>query len=106
MTQAPKMGLYWVMYMRRKRNRSDSISIVVVDKSDGTYRKIKTFGTSSDPVKLERYALEANRWISRYGGQQELDFDESARALSEVKNALARIERTTLDAPQTILNRI
>ena len=94
------------MYMRRKRNRSGSISIVVVDKSDGNYREIKTFGTSTDPVELEKYAVEANRWISRYGGQQELDFEESERALGVVREAMSFVERTMLDAPQAILDRV
>lgn len=94
------------MYMRRKRNRSGSITIVVVDKSEGKYREIKTFGTSTDPDEIDRFALEAGRWISGFGGQQELDFSESARALAGVKGALALVERTMLDAPQAILNRV
>lgn len=94
------------MYMRRKRNRSGSITVVVVDKSKGKYREIKVFGTSKDPAEVDRYALEASRWISGFGGQQELDFHESARALAGVKGALALVERTTLDAPQAILNRV
>ena len=92
--------------MRRKRNRSGSITIVVVDKSEGKYREIKTFGTSTDPDEIDRFALEAGRWISGFGGQQELDFSESARALAGVKGALALVERTMLDAPQAILNRV
>ena len=94
------------MYMRRKRNRSGSITIVVVDKSEGKYREIKTFGTSTDPDEIDRFALEAGRWLSGFGGQQELDFSESARALEGVKGALALVERTMLDAPQAILNRV
>ena len=94
------------MYVRRKRNRSGSITVVVVDKSKGKYQEIKVFGTSNDPAEVDRYALEACRWISSFGGQQELDFSESARALAVVKGALALVERTTLDAPQTILNRV
>ena len=92
--------------MRRKRNRSGSITVVVVDKSKGKYREIKVFGTSKDPAEVDRYALEASRWISGFGGQQELDLSESARALAGVKGALALVERTTLDAPQAILNRV
>lgn len=94
------------MYTRRKRNRSGSITVVVIDKSKGKYREIKVFGTSKDPAEVDRYALEASRWISGFGGQQELDFSESARALAGVKGALALVERTTLDAPQAILNRV
>ena len=92
------------MYLRRKRNRSGSVSIVIVDKSGGSYREIKVIGTSSDADELERLTIEAKRWMSHYGGQGELDFDESEQAFSEDMNAVSRIERTLLDAPRTILS--
>lgn len=35
------------MFVRKKRNRSGSTSIVVVDKSDGIYREVKSFGVQA-----------------------------------------------------------
>lgn len=35
-----------------------------------------------------------------------LDFDESAKALQEARNTIARIERTLQNTPQVILGRI
>ena len=94
------------MFVRKKRNRSGSISVVVVDKSSGTYREVKSLGTSSDTVEIARLHKEAFDWISKYGGQQLLDFDETAKVIVETKNTISRIERTLQNAPQTILNRI
>lgn len=45
-------------------------------------------------------------WGPKYGGQQALDFDETAQVVSEVPKTISRIEHSLQNAPQTILNRI
>lgn len=94
------------MFVRKKRNRSGSTSIVVVDKSDGIYREVKSFGASSDTDEIDSLYREASAWISKYGGQQLFDFDETQKAITETRNTISRIERTIQNAPQSILNRI
>lgn len=94
------------MFVRKKKNRSGSVSIVVVNKSDGTYREIKSFGASSDIGEIKNLEKQASDWISKYGGQQEIDFDETAQVVAEVRKTISRIERSLQNAPQTILNRI
>ena len=94
------------MFVRKKKNRSGSTSVVVVDKSNGVYHEVKSFGASSDSTAIARLHKEASDWISNYGGQQMFDFDETAKAIIETKNTLLRIERTLQNAPQIILNRI
>jgi len=41
------------MFIRKKRNRSGSISVQVIDKSNG-YRVVKTVGSSKDPEQIDR----------------------------------------------------
>lgn len=94
------------MYVRRKKNRSGSTSIVVVDKSGGCYHEIKSFGSSSDASDIDRMSLEASLWISKYGGQQRIDFDETEKAIEEARNTISRIERTLQNAPQVILESV
>lgn len=94
------------MFVRKKRNRSGSTSIVVVDKSDGTYREVRSFGTSSDLAEIDRLYGKATEWISSYAGQQLLDFDETEEAIRETREIISRIERTLQNAPQSILTRI
>ena len=36
------------MYLRKKRNKSGSISVVVVDKSSGKYKEVKTIGIAKN----------------------------------------------------------
>lgn len=64
------------MYVRKKRNRSDSTSVVVLSKSGGKYIEIKSFSVAyvDDDIKL--LCDKASTWISTFGGQQEIDFDD------------------------------
>ena len=40
------------MFVRKKKNRSGTISVVVVDKSRGKFREVKKFGVGSTGVAL------------------------------------------------------
>ena len=94
------------MFVRKKKNRSGTVSVVVTDKSGGKYRELKTVGVSSDAEEIARLEVKARQWIDEYPGQLTLDFDESARALQEARNTIARIERTLQNTPQAILGHI
>ena len=48
------------MCLRRKRNRSSSVSIVIVGKSSGSYREIIVFDISSSAEELELFTFEAS----------------------------------------------
>ena len=94
------------MFVRKKKNRSGTVSVVVTDKSGGKFRELNTVGVSSDADEIARLEVKARQWIDDYTGQQRLDFDESAKALQEARNTIARIERTLQNTPQVILGRI
>ena len=42
------------MFVRKKRNRSGSVSVQIIDKSYGTYRVLKIIGSSRDDDEIER----------------------------------------------------
>lgn len=80
------------MFVRRKKNRSGTISIVIVSKAHGKFTEIKKFGVAETDTEADLPFLEAQKWHRTYGGQQELDFDdrkghemeETARVLSNI----------------------
>ena len=41
------------MFVRKKKNKSGSISIQIIDKSHGRYKVLQTIGSSSDPDEIE-----------------------------------------------------
>ena len=65
------------MYIRKKRNRSGTTSVVVVSKSSGKYKEIKSFGCSSSEEDIEHLYDKAAEWIRSFGSQQELNFDDN-----------------------------
>lgn len=80
--------------------------MVVVDKSSGHFKELKTIGVASSPEEIAALEEKARRWIDRYGGQQTFDFEGSGKALEEIRRTLSMIERTLQNAPQVILSRI
>ena len=94
------------MFVRKRRNKSGTTSVVVVDKSSGRFKELATIGVASSPEEIAGLEGKARRWIERYGGQQSLDFEETAKALEEVCRALSMVERTLQDAPQAILGSV
>ena len=77
------------MFVRKKKNRSGTVSVVVADKSSGKFKELKTIGVSSDPDEIARLEVKARQWIEGYSGQQTFDFDESTQALREARNTIA-----------------
>ena len=63
------------MFVRQKRNQSGSISVQVIDKSNG-YRVVQTIGTAVDPVEVARLVELGKLFIVRQSGQYTL-FPES-----------------------------
>jgi len=57
------------MFIRKKPNKSGSISLQIIDKSSG-YKVVKTIGSAKDPKQIKRLEIEAGNFIA--GNQQRL----------------------------------
>lgn len=68
------------MFVRKKANRSGTTSVVVIDKAGGSFRQVKSFGSSSDSDEVRKMCEQASDWILRHGGQQIIDFDATEQA--------------------------
>ena len=64
------------MYPRKKPNRSGTISVVVVSKSQGKTKYVHNLGTAQTDEEADVLMENARRWIRSHGGQQELDFED------------------------------
>lgn len=96
------------MFIRKKKNRSGTTSIVVVEKRKGIYHEIITIGTSNDTSELESLYLKAKKWISNHLGKQDI-FELHNKALEEKQFAeylLKNIENILLNGVQLILNNV
>ena len=61
------------MFPRKKKNRTGTISVVVVDKSRGGFKEIKSFGVAKTEEEADRLYAKASEWVRRFGGQQEIE---------------------------------
>jgi len=96
------------MFVRKKKNRSGTTSIVVVEKRNGIYREIKTIGTSIDTSEIELLYRQGNKWISSYLGEQDM-FESHDKILEEMQVTeylLSNIENILLNGVQLILNNV
>lgn len=69
-------GYICAMFVRRKVNRSGSISVHVVDKSRGGFKVIKTFGTASTAYEADLLEDKARQYIREQTGQLESLFGD------------------------------
>lgn len=96
------------MFIRKKKNRSGTTSIVVVEKRNGNYREIITIGTSNDASVLESLYLKGKKWISCYLGEQDI-FEAHDKAIEERQVAeylISNVENILLNGTQLILNNV
>lgn len=56
------------MFVRKRRNKSGTTSVVVVDKSSGQFKELTTIGVSSTLEEIAELEVQAQRWIDHYGG--------------------------------------
>lgn len=80
--------------------------MVVVDKSSGRFKELTTIGVASTSEEIAELEVKAQRWIDHYGGQQTFDFEESEKAMEEIRRTISMIERTLQNAPQVILGHV
>lgn len=93
------------MFPRKKKNKTGTISVVVVDKSRGGYKEIKSFGVAKTEEDADRLYAKAAKWVRKYGGQQEIDFVQSSivqQELLESERVLNNISAVVLNGPQQI----
>lgn len=88
------------MFVREKRNKSGSISVQVLQKTDGRNKLLKTIGCSSDPNEIVLLKQKARLWISKQSGMQEFDFTYGR---SEAEFLLNNIEGLHLAGIELVL---
>lgn len=91
------------MYVKKKKNRSGSTSIVIVDKSYGKYRELITIGTSKDALKIERYCEIGKQWIKDRSGLLELDFNDYRK---QTEQFIQQINQLLINGTELLLTKI
>ncbi|MDH6342772.1 hypothetical protein M2480_002455, partial [Parabacteroides sp. PFB2-12] len=80
------LTIFAAMFIRRRKNKSGSTTIVVVDKSNGRFTELYKVGTSKDESEILELVSHGKKWIrsKELSIQPELDlYGEEREAKSE-----------------------
>ena len=96
------------MYVRKKRNRSGSTSVVIVDKSLGKIRYLKTIGVSSDEKSILELYNQGKKWIATQTGVRDMFaiHEQQREERQETDYLLNNVENILLNGAQLILNQV
>jgi transposase len=103
-----KKAVFLRMFLRKKKNRSGTTSVVVVDKRNGVYREIHSVGVCKDSSQMESLYRQGLRWIESCCGNRDI-FEIHAKELEEkliVEYLLSNVENVLINGTQLILNQV
>lgn len=87
-------GLKWGMFVRKKKNKSGSVSVQVIDKSK-SYRVVKTLGSSKIPEEIERLVALGKAFINSRKTQYSL-FPKEQRSNATVLDFISRVKNSQI----------
>lgn len=79
------------MFVRRKHNKSGTMSIQVVAKADGKYRMEKSFGSSRDEAILASLEQKAKQWVNEHEFGEALSAPEGATEYNAMMSGTASL---------------
>jgi len=95
------------MFVRKKKNRSGSISVVVVSKDRGKFREVRNFGTTQSEEQADVLCNDARQWLRSSEGQQDLDFENSKeREAEETERVINNMDAVLINGTQLLLDQI
>ena len=96
------------MFVRRKLNKSGSISVQVLSKRNGRNVLVRSFGSSRIEAEVCEMERRAHDFINTYGGQTVFDFEahQQTQRRTQLDNVFSQIVDIRQNAPQIILERI
>ena len=64
------------MFVRKKHNKSGTVSVQIIQKKDRINKVVKSIGSSSDPTVIEKLIKEAHNQKNQILGQEEMNFNQ------------------------------
>lgn len=94
------------MFVRKKKNKSGTISIQIIDKSSGKYRVAHTVGSSSSIEEIAYLWRKAYTIMPSLIGQTSLDFrsDNTRNLIQSLQNV--QTDQVQVDGPEKVFGKI
>ena len=83
------------MFVREKKNKSGSVSVQIIDKTNG-YRVLKTVGSAIDPDEIKQFVLTARRLINHPYSDQLRMFSVTSSGDLAIENFLAHLSNAQI----------
>jgi transposase len=96
------------MFVRKKFNPSGVVSVQVIDKSRGSYRVVKTVGSSRDSDEVSALFKAGKQWISVHTGERDMFalYEQQQEERQLIDYRLSNIENILLNGTQLILDQV
>jgi len=101
------------MFVKKKKNRSGTTSVVVAEKYNQIYKEHITIGVSSDELDIKQYVEKGKQWILDYNRKlaPEFDFFGTEKRIQDnekelVLQLLNNVENILLNGTELILDRV
>ncbi len=93
------------MFLRKKKNKSGSISIQIISKERGKYKVVKTIGSSDNEQQIQKLVFLAKQEIERLNSQSKLFISENDAVIEQVFETLGNASIRTV-GPEIIFGKI
>jgi len=82
------------VFVRKRKNKSGSTSVQIINTSGSKDKLIKTIGFSPNPKKLEELCRQGQAYIDQYRGQQQLSlaYDQDQRFFQRLSQGLQQVQ--------------
>lgn len=92
------------MYVKKKKNRSGSTSVVVAEKIKGRYSELTTIGIARDVSEVDSLVAKGKEWIGREQARRHPRLDLFGEEREECEREIAEVERVLSNVSNILLN--
>jgi len=103
---------FLTMFVKRKKNRSGTTSVVVAEKTKGIYKELITIGVAKDSNEIDSLVNAGHKWISKEESRRHPQLDlygeereACDREREEVRRVLSNVSNILLNGCDLILDR-
>jgi transposase len=93
----------FLMFVRKKTNKSGKVSVQIISKRTGKYKVIHTVGCTSDLAEIDKLIKTGKKWIADKLKQLEIDFLGEEQI---IENSLNAIEQINVIGSEMLLGKI
>ena len=104
--------VFLTMFVKRKKNRSGTTSVVVAEKTKGIYKELITIGVAKDSNEIDSLVNAGHEWISKEESRRHPQLDlygeereACDREREEVRRVLSNVSNILLNGCDLILDR-